>query len=103
MLNWIKLNWILQNKHFIRGITSSNNTQNRRKGVFEFLSFINMNICLQCAVSKTWLYGVVIWNFGDCCSLLGVILPITPMIFRTPLGNYFLVAVKGFAMAKPSI
>ena len=28
-------------------------------------------MCLQCAVSKTWLHGVVTWNFGDCCSVLG--------------------------------
>ena len=27
---------------------------------FEFLSFTNMKVCLQGAVSKTWLYGVVV-------------------------------------------
>ena len=30
------------------------------KAFFEFLFFPYMKMCLQCAVSKTWLYGVLI-------------------------------------------
>ena len=30
------------------------------KVFFEFLSFTNMKVCLQGAVSKTWLYGIVV-------------------------------------------
>ena len=34
---------------------------------------------------------------------MGIILPITSMIFKTPKGNYFLVVVKAFTMPRPPI
>ena len=53
--------WIFTKIKILSGVvTSSNNAQNGRKGVFEILPFTNMKVCLQRAVSKTWLYGVVV-------------------------------------------
>ena len=54
----------------------------------EFLPFICMKVCLQCAVSKTLLSGVVL-NFEI----------LQTVIFSWALFcQYFLVTAKGFAM-----
>ena len=97
-MNFVKLT-------FYQGPKSSNNVQNSWKGIFWVFVFpLYENVFAVCSFQNLtiWCFDKF-WHFGDFYSLMGIILPITSMIFKTPKGNYFLVVVKAFTMPRPPI
>ena len=71
---------------------------------FEFLPFIDMKVCLQCVVSKAWLFGAVV-SFEILETFLspGHYSTNNAYDIQNTLENYFLVTIEVFAMSKTSI